>query len=199
GGSVSYRTLSNSVPPSAPAAGKTTDYVDTSGRLSSLNATGVLNVHAARDLPNFLRNSGFWFAQRQVPGTATTYNNATGRAISADGWGITNENASATYLRTDTQGAVETGLQGRFYGQFTKITAAGKVIITQAVEGSDSIALRGRSVRFQVWLKSLVAASQTVKIGVVQLTAAGTADAITGTFISAVGANTVDPTLGTNL
>jgi len=196
---VSYRTLSNSTPPATPTAGKTTDFIDSSGRLSSLNSTGVLNVHTARVLSNVVRNSGFWFAQRQAPATATTYSNTTGRSISADGWGITNENASTQFARVDTQGAVETGLQGRFYGQFTKITAAGKVIVSQAIEGQEAISLRGRSVRIQAWLKSVVAASQTVKMAVVQLTAAGTIDALPGTFITAFGGGGVDPTLGTNL
>jgi len=199
---VSYRVLSNSAPPSVPTAGKTIDFVDAAGRLSSLNANGILNNHVARTLPNYLRNSGFWFAQRQVPGTATIYSSVGGRTISADGWGISNENASAQLVRVDTQGAPEAGLQGRFYGQFTKITAAGKVVVTQVLEGSNSASLRGSTVRFQVWLKSVGAASLGVKLAVLQLGGAGTIDAVpvsAGTFITAFGAAGVDPTLGTAL
>jgi len=52
-------------------------------------------------------------------------------------------------------------------------------------------------VRFQVLMKA--SAAKTIKIAVLQLTAAGTIDTLPATFISAFGANGVDPTLGTNL
>jgi hypothetical protein len=42
-------------------------------------------------------------------------------------------------------------------------------------------------------------ASQTVRLGFVQLNASGTLDTLPATFISAAGANGTDPTLGTNL
>jgi hypothetical protein len=148
---------------------------------------------------NYVRNAGFWFAQRQAPGTATTYSNTSGRAISADGWGITNENASAQYARTDTQNAPQTGLQGRFYGSFTKISSTGKLVASQVIEGTDTNALRGRTVRVQCRMKGIVAAMQTVRLGLVQLNSFGTIDALPATFISAFGANGTDPTLGTNL
>jgi len=196
---VSYVTLAKEAAPSAPAAGSLTVYPDAAGRVRALDATGVDSVLSPSARVNYVRNSGKWFAQRQAPATATTYSSTTGRAIAADGFGITNENASATYQRTDTAGAVETGLQGRFYGNYLKITTLGKLMVTQVLEGSDAVALRGRTVRVQCWMKQLVGAAPVVRLGLIQLAAAGTIDAIPAAFISAFGANGVDPTLGTNL
>lgn len=195
---MSYITLSKGAAPSVPAAGKCTAYMDANGYLHTLDATGVDGAVGDHELSNWIRNSGFWFAQRQPPATLTTYSATAGRAIAADGWGITNENASAQYIRTDTQGAPETGLQGRFYGQFTKITANGKLIVSQVLEGHDAEALRGRTVRVQVWAKGIVG-TPAMRLGLLQLNASGTVDTIPATFVSAFGANGVDPTLGTNL
>lgn len=149
---------------------------------------------------NFLRNSGFWFAQRQVPGTLTTYSSATARLITADGWGLTCENASSQYQRTDTAGAsAETGLQSQYYGNFTKITSTGKLFVSQVIEARETSGLRTQTVRVDCKLKQIIASAPVVNLWLVYLTSAGTVDALPATFISAVGANTTDPTLGTNI
>jgi len=194
---MSYQTFTNSAAPATPASGKTSEYVDTTGRVVAVNSTGVSNQLSGKNSINFLRNSGFWFAQRQAPGTLTTYSNASNRLICADGWGLTCENASSQYVRTDTSGAAEAGLQSRFYGQFTKITSAGKIEVTQVIEGHDAQQLRGRTIRVQVWMRGLVAASQTVRLGLVNNT--GTLDVPTAAMFSAQGANGTDPTLGASL
>lgn len=194
---MSYRTLSNGAAPSTPATDKTTDYVDVIGRPHAINSTGVDNVLASQDKYNYLRNSGFWFAQRQNPAALTTYSSATNRLISADGWGITSENASAQYIRTDTSTTPEANLQSRYYGQFTKITSTGKLEITQCLEGSSCQNLRGRTVRLQVKMRGIIAASALWNIGLVQNT--GTVDAPTAAFFAAQGANGTDPTLGASL
>lgn len=194
---MSYLTLSKGAAPATPAAGKATLFVDASGFTHVLDATGVDGSIGDHELGNLLRNSGFWFAQRQAPGTLTTYSSASNRLICADGWGLTCENASAQYIRTDTSTTPEAGLQGRFYGQFTKITSTGKVYVTQCVDGSDTQAVRGRTVRVQVWIRGLIAANQTVRLGLVSNT--GTVDAPTAGFIAAAGANGTDPTLGASL
>lgn len=186
------------VAPAAPATGKATWYVDTAGRLHLIDATGIDNVLNARDVYNFVRNSGFWFAQRQTPGTLTTYNSATVRQICADGWGIINENASAQYRRIDTIAAPESGLQSRFWGEFTKITSTGKVGAFQVIEASSAANLRGRKVRVTAWIKGVIG-TPAMRLGLIQLNSAGTADTLPATFISALGANGTDPTLGTNL
>ncbi len=190
--------LNNGSAPSLPAAGKQELWTDSSDRKPKiLDEYGVLKTLANLYLPNYLRNSGMWFAQRQAPGTLTTYSNTTGRSIAADGWGVTNENTSVQYIRVDSSGAVETGLQSRFYGTFSKITTTGKIVLSHVIEGQDACQIRGRTVRFQVQMKA--SAAKTIKIGVVQNAAAATIDTIASTFVSAFGANTVDPTLGANL
>jgi hypothetical protein len=148
--------------------------------------------------PNLIRNSGFWFAQVQDPTTATNRGSTTLRRIGPDGWAITNENADVTYQRIDTSSAPETGLAGRYYGRFLKITNAGKVMLTQAIEGADIQSTRGNTVRLQMRLKAPVGAA-TWRMGLLQLTSAGTVDTIpafdTGTWISAWNADSTDPTL----
>lgn len=185
------------VAPSAPATNKTKSYINSSGQRVDLNDTGVSNVLNNTKNPNFIRNGGFWFAQRQAPGTLTTYSTTTSRLITADGWGVTNQNASVQYRRTDTVAAAETGLQSQFYGTFTKITNTGKVVVSQMIESRDAVQLRGRTVRVQGWLKA--DSARVVNIALAYLTTSGTADASPATFISAFGANGVDPTLGTNV
>lgn len=189
--------LATGAQPATPSAGYEKIFADTEGRVKAIAATGILRTLSESNRYNYLGNSGFWFAQRQAPGTLTTYSNTTGRAICADRWGITNENASCQYIRVDTSTTPETGLQGRYYGSFTKITSTGKFVVTQVIEGNNAQALRGRSVRVQVWMKSTTA--MTVRLGLVQLNTSGTVDALPATYISAFGASGTDPTLGTNL
>lgn len=186
-------------PPSTPAASTASLFADTADKRPKwLDEKGVLNVIPNRLSRNFVRNGGFWFAQRQAPGTATTYSATASRAISADGWGITNENASATYQRTDAA-TPETGLTSQYYGNFLKTTSAGKLVVSQVIETRDTMALRGRTVRVTAWMKQLVGATPVVRLGLAQLQAAGTVDTMPATFISAFGANGTDPTLGTNV
>lgn len=200
---MSYVTKTGGAAPSIPAAGKATEYIATTTlEPHVLMASGIdINLAPIRKY-NFLRNAGFWFAQRQAPGTLTTYSSVGGRILTADGWGISNENASTQYIRTDTNVTPEVGLAGRFYGQFTKITAAGKLVIGQVVEGSDTGALRGSRVRVQIWAKGVIAASTTWRLGLVQLSSTGTIDTVpngAGLFLTAFGAASTDPTLGANL
>lgn len=153
------------------------------------------------DLFNYLRNSGMWFAQRQNPTAATNCGSTTLRAAGglsgADGWGAWNENANTTYTRTDTATTPETGLQTQYYGTWTKITATGKLFVSQMILGKNCLGLRGRAVRVQGWIKT--DSARTIRLGLVQLQNAGTIDTLPATFISAAGANSTDPTLGTNL
>lgn len=147
--------------------------------------------------PNLVRNSGFLLAQRQAPGTLTTYSSLAGRAIGADGWGVTNANASVQYQRTDTIGAAESGLVARYYGTFSKITTLGKIIVSQVIEGQRTAPVCGKKLWLSLKLKSSI--SRTMCVSLAYLSSAGTVDTIPGTFISATGADGVDPTLGTNL
>lgn len=147
--------------------------------------------------PNLVRNSGFMLAQRQAPATPTTYSSLAGRAVSADGWGITNANASTQYARVDTIGAAEAGLVARYYGQFTKITTLGKIFVSQVIEGQRTASVCGKKLRLSLNLKSSIA--RTMRVALVYLSSSGTVDTIPATFISATGIDGVDPTLGTDL
>jgi hypothetical protein len=167
-------------------------------RLYDLMGDGTTHQLTQAGRYNWVRNSGFWFAQRQVPGTATTYSSTTGRAFTADGWAVTNENASATYARVDAGSAPETGLQARYYGQFIKTTSTGKLCISQVIENTDTVNLKNRFLRLQFMAKATTG-TPVLKFAIMELSSAGTADTIPGTFISAFNAGGTNPTFGTNL
>jgi hypothetical protein len=193
-------TRSQAVTAATPGVGNNIDGVGADRRPYSLDDKGVLNVLSSHSDPNALRNAGFWFAQRQVPGTLTTYSNVGGRIIAgADGWGISCENASIQYRRVDTSGAKDPNLQSRFWGEYTKITSTGKIAVCQVVEGVDAQNFRGRTVRFQVYAKAIIGTPVAIKLGVMSW--AGTLDTVpngAGLMWSAFGANGVDPTLAAN-
>lgn len=194
---MSYVVMNDGAAPATPATGKSTLYTAAGGRLHCINGSGSDYLVGGSAPDNFIRNGGFWFAQRQTPATPTTYSSTAGRAITADGWGIGNENASVNFARIDTSASPVTGIPGRYYGQFTKITATGKLALSQVIENGDCMLLRGRNVRFTVWA-SADSATQW-QLGLLALGSGGTIDTIPATFISAYGANGTDPTLGTNL
>lgn len=188
--------------PSAPAANKSEDFYDSADlRRKNINEFGLLSVLTPmgwRD-NNIIINGEFDYAQRQAPGTLTTYSNTTGRSYGADRWGMTNENASIQYQRIDTSGAVETGLASRFYGKFKKITAAGKLIFSQVIESGNMMHLRGRTVRVQIKMRYSLGTPVAFRLGLLQLNSSGTVDTIPATFVSAFGGAGTDPTLGANL
>jgi hypothetical protein len=154
---------------------------------------------------NAIINGEFDYAQRQVPGTLTTYSQTAARGYTADRWGVTNENLSVQYRQVDTGAAPQTGLLSRYYGEWSKITSTGKIVISQVIESGNCLHFRGRQVRVQLKMKA--SANKTIRVLLLQLTAAGTIDSIpgyaagapSGTFVSAFGANSTDPTFGTNL
>jgi hypothetical protein len=188
--------------PNTPPALQHEIYPDSAdGRLKQIDPQGVRHILTPcgwRD-NNVIINGEFDYAQRQAPGTLTTYSNTSGRAYGADRWGMTNENASIQYQRVDSIGAPETGLQARFYGKFKKLTSAGKMVVSQGIESGQMAHLRGRRVRVQAKMRFTVAASMTARLGLLYLTSAGTVDVLPATFVSAFGAVGTDPTWGTNL
>lgn len=141
---------------------------------------------------NLLINGGFDLAQRQAPGTLTTL---TDNKCSADRWRVTRENADVQYIRMDATS--ESGLTSRYYGQFKKITNAGKIHICQIVEGINSVPLRSKTVIFQAKMKA--SASKTIRMAVLELQNAGAMDTIPATLVTAFGADSTDPTLGANV
>jgi hypothetical protein len=195
-------TLTAETTVDAPPSGAGRLYVDAAdnNRLKMKLADGqtyVMNMSGFDK--NLLLNGGFDLAQRQVPGTLTSYNNATGRSYGADRWGITNGAANIQYQRIDTQAAPEAGLTARFYGKFKQITGTNKVAISQVLEGHPAMPLRGRKVRLQARFRQALGSGAVMRLGLLQLTSAGTIDSIPATFLSALGAGGTDPTPGTNL
>ncbi len=158
--------------------------------LKKLLASDLL---AIEQRPNVLINGGFDFAQRQTPGTLTAI---TTDKYSADRWRISRETASLQYARVDTNGSLESGITGRYYGQFKQITSAGKFAIYQPVEAINTFPLASRVVSFQCKLKA--SSSKTIRLGLVQLNSSGTVDTINATVVPTWGSNSTDPTLATN-
>lgn len=199
---MSEQVFNVTTTPTTPASGKVKQFADSADkRTKQVDDAGLV-------LPfpdygwrskNILVNGGFNFAQRQLPGALITYSNLTGRAYGADRFGLTNENASVQYQRIDSNAAVETNLNARYYGKFKKIAFAGKICVSQVVEGTDGMPYRGRVVRLQVKMRQVLGSSAVIRLGVLQLTNAGTLDTIPATFISAFNASGVAPTFGTNL
>lgn len=196
-----------SADPSAPAANKAEVYFRDDGKVKAIFEDGrvmSLSYDGMRD-QNLVINGGFDYAQRQAPGTLTTYSQTAARGYGADRWGVTNENASIQFRRVDTSGSPQTGLLARFYGEYSKLTATGKIVVSQPIEAGNCLHIRGRKARVQMKLKA--SSSKTMRIALLQLAAAGTIDTIpgytngapAGTFVSAFGANSTDPTFGTNL
>jgi hypothetical protein len=187
--------------PSTPASGKATMFSDTNdiNRPKVVQADGRVELLTRRSVAeNFLTNGGFRFAQRQSPSTLTNYTAANTRAYGADRWGMTVQTSSLQYQRIDSIAAAETGLVARYYGKLKQVTGAGKFILSQILEGDDVGALRGQTVRVQAKMKFTVAASMTVRLGLLYLTSSGTVDTIPN-IETAFGANSTDPTWGTNL
>lgn len=205
---MSWLTLNKaSINPGAPAAGKRRIWLEllNLGRLKAIDGdtglTEVLNADGWHDKNN-VANGHFAIAQRQVSITLTTYSSVGGRVYGPDRWAISNENASVQFQSVYLNGAPEAGTSATAYGKFKKITAAGKMVISQAIDGVNMNQLRGRNVRLQVSMKRTIAAAMNVKIGLAQLTAAGVADTIpigAGLFVTAFNGIGTDPTLGANL
>lgn len=143
------------------------------------------------DSTNWLMNGGFNLAQRQAPGTLTTISDS---AYGPDRWKTTRENADLQYIRQDASS--ESGLVSPYYGQFRKITNAGKFLICQPLEYLDTLKFRGKSVNFQLQMKA--SSSKTIKTAIVELQSGGTANTIPS-LVSSWNADGTDPTLGTNL
>jgi hypothetical protein len=199
---MSLLTHASMIAPAAPAAGKIEIFSDSADgqRLKSVQTGGRIEVLPRRSLAeNFLVNGGFRFAQRQAPGTLTSYALTSGRTFGADRFGMTIGASSIQYQRIDSIAATESGLNARYYGKFKQITGSSKLIVSQVIEAEDSAQLRGRVVRFQAKMKYSVAASMTVRMGLLYLNEAGTLDTIPATFASPIGAAGTDPTWGTNL
>ncbi len=159
--------------------------------------TGLQLLFAApSSQPNTLINGGFNYAQRQAPATLTT---VASDAYSADRYRVPSQTASVQYQRTDNAGVIPAGLHSEFYGTFKQITGAGKFMVCQPMEGRRCLPLiQYGTVTFQCMMKA--SSSKTIRLGMVYLNSSGTLDTIPAAIVPTTwGANSTDPTLGTNL
>lgn len=198
--------LTRGAAPATPAADKSALYVDTTTRrVSQIDDLGVISTLNNDGLKNqnALINGGMRVQQRvaaastAIPAISTT----TRAGQVADRWAVTTSVASnLNWAQIDTSGAVETGLLARYYGSIISATAGKKVMISQWVINSDMAHLRGQKVRVSIKHNQKVGAGQTYKLGLLQLTAAGTVDT-SPAFLSGGWSTTtgVDPAWGTNL
>src|SRR5665647_124949 len=202
---MSFRIYNETTAPSVPASGKVIEYCDVADEkmkvLDDQGFTSILSQDGMRDR-NRLHNGDFGYAQRQVP-TALTSSTALagGRQYAFDR--IFQSNGGGTTLVQTQQvlnlAGAEVGLQAAQYGRFKVITATSKLVIGQAIENSNMAHLCGTKVIVQVRARYAVAASMVIRLGLAQVTSAGTVDNIgartANGFISAFGATGVDPTL----
>jgi len=154
-------------------------------RLSKLSS----EISANGFSQNVLINGGFDIAQRQNPKAATTIANG---KYAADRWKYQNYLGDATYQVVNATG--EAGLNCANYGKFTKTTTGSKMMIAQIVEGVNTIPLRGKTVTFQIKLKS--SSNQSMRLALIEST--GTIDSIP-TIVSIWGGSNENPTLAENL
>lgn len=205
---MSYLTLADGVTPATPAAAKTRLYTQ-AGRLADIKASGITGAIGGSAPWNLLRNSGFWFCQRQAPATngAITAPALGSRGIGPDGWGIAQYTATTNYFREDTAGFNESNVQSRFYGAFNRSGANGQIFVTQVLDGVETDAVRGRFVRLTFKLKcggtSPASATSAAAIQFGLLSYGGTVDAMGATLFSATLSGftdneNFDPALVTN-
>lgn len=204
---MSYINLTKSSAPATPATNKSALYVDTTTRrLMQLDDNGVLNILNSDGLQdrNIITNGGFTIQQRlTAASSAITGISTTTRAGQvADCWAVTASVASnLNWAQIDTSGAVESGLNSRYYGSIISATAGKKVMLSQWVLNSEMAHLRGQQVRFSVKTSQKVGSEgQTFKLGLLQLTSAGTVDTSPAFLSGAWSVSTgTDPSWGTNI
>lgn len=163
--------------------------------LQLLCGQGLTNRPIGGTFTNYLINGGFDFAQRQTPATLTAV--PATDSYAADRWKVAWQTTNVQYQRVDTDGALETGITARYYGTYKQVSGAGKFIVYQIIEGSNTLPLAGQPVTFPIKLKTSIA--KTIRMAVLQVTSSGTVDTIPNPVNSAFGANSTDPTWGANV
>lgn len=169
-------------------------FIDYNGVISTLQNVGMQQMNA-------LNNGGLSIQQKvataatAIPSVSTT----TRAGQVADRWAVTTGNVTTPlWTQVDSGASIETNLLAKFYGRITQNTNAAKFIFSQFLTNAQIAHLRGSKVRLSVKLKQFVGSNANYRLGLLQLTSAGTID-VCPTFISAIGANSVEPTWGTNL
>lgn len=202
---MSYQTVTKTSAPATPSANKVTQYVDTvDKRTKTIDDAGVistLNNDGSKGI-NIATNGSFRIQQRVatvstlIPALSTT----TRAGQVADRWAVTASVATnLNWAQIDTSGATETGLLARYYGSIISSTAGKKVLLSQFIINSEMAHLRGQKVRLSIRHNQKVGSAQTYKLGLLQLTSAGTVDVCPAFLTSFSTVNGTDPVWGTNL
>jgi hypothetical protein len=166
------------------AAGTTVTEVLTAAALAQFQQDTVARAW------NYLFNGGFDFAQRQAPGTLTAYANG---AYGPDRWYLLGD-SGATDIQYSRVDETANALNSRYSGQVENNNGAAKHTgIAQIIEAVNSVPLRGRTVRFQVRVKTSTA-SRNMRCAILEWT--GTADAVA--FGGSVGRDPVNNWASTN-
>ena len=191
--------------PSTPASTKVEIFIDNNNRTCSIDDKGVISVfnHNGLDERNILVNCGFGVQQKvAVASTAIAGISATTRGgVVADAWSVTSSVASnLNWQQVDTGSAPEIGLNSRYYGSIISATAGKKVMLSQWILNEDMRHLVGRKVRLSIKHNQKAGLAQNFKLGLLQLTSAGTIDT-SPAFLSGAWSTTtgVDPAWNTNI
>lgn len=197
---MSNLKLNKVAAPTAPAAGKVSFYSDTNdiGRAKMIDDNSVvhsLSTSGTRD-NNIILNGDFGIYQRGTH-VATLQSN---RVYFADRWGISIQVSSCTFSQVDTSGSPETNYGPQYYGKFIQTTAIGKFLISQVIPHANMAHLRGRTVRCQFKARQSAGTNAVLRMGLMQLTAAGTVDTVTNaSFLATFPTGTgTDPTFPAN-
>lgn len=191
--------------PNTPSSGKEEIFADIADeKIKAIDDQGfvaILTPDGMRDR-NRIGNGDFGYARRQVPTTLTSSTAlAGGRQFAFDSWWQSNSGGTqvvGTQQVSNLAGA-ETGLQAAQYAKFKCQTAGGKIIVGQTIENANMAHLLGKKVRLQFLMKYSIAGSMVVRLGMAQVTSAGTVDNIgvrtAAGFTSSIGGTGVDPVL----
>ena len=194
--------------PSTPSTNKIEVWLDTDGRMKTINDAGITSVLTpdGTNFLNYIDNGGFVINQRLTAALTTLSAtnggapSATARVACMDRWlMICQTIASPQAQWVDTIASPEAGITARYYMRYKQITGAGKQMITQTISGSETARLRGKNVRFQCKLRLSVGSNKILKMGIIQNNNASTVDVLAASFVPTWNGNASDPTLGTNL
>lgn len=143
---------------------------------------------------NYIINGDCQYAQRQVPLTSTAI---TTDKYSADRWRVSFVAGGINHKRFDTESSgLETGLNARYYSQFSENASSNKMFVCQPIETVNCAYLRGRTVTCQAKIKT--SSAKTMRFGLLEMPTGGTADTMPTNIITVANANSTDPTFGTS-
>jgi hypothetical protein len=201
---MGFLNVLNETTPNTPAAGVSAIFSDSNnnGRISCIHPSGHTDILSPIYGNNQLTNGGFDFIQRwPVALTTNTQTTPGNRYLMHDQWALVSQpTASIQVGRIDSYTTAITGSVTRYYAQLKQVVGAGKVMYVNFLEQRDTANLRGKIVRFQIkYATGAWGSGSALRLGCIQNNASATGDTIATTFISAFGANSADPTLGTNL